>query len=432
LSGLDGHQSDQLGSRARKSKMLPFAWQNLITRPTRTLLAVVGLTIPILAILGLFSLTHGIRTLMGNTLAKMNGLMVMRANSPAPVFSDLPESMLEELRKIPGTRIVAPEVWKICPPIEGRNLLARAATKMLTGKGADRFSSIAETIMIEGQSLPEHLHLKSGVYEQGILPPEEGGGRFLTAEDVGKFNVLISTKIARDYPGEGGVPKKVGDTILIGGKPCTIIGLYETGSLLIDTTVVMEIAAARQLLNEDKSYISTYYVEPDAETDLDVLSERITRAVDDVQARSMSQFNIQVGNIMGKLNLFLLLTVGLALLVGGVGIANTMLMSAMERFVEFGVMRANGWTRRNILGLVTAESALLGVISGLAGAILAFVGVTALNSFLSSYELRLELTTKLVVASIFTAIVIAAVAGIYPAWRASRMTPMDAIRNEAS
>ena len=120
--------------------MLPFAWQNLITRPTRTLLAVVGLTIPIMAILGLFSLTHGIRTLMGNTLARMNGLMVMRANSPAPVFSDLPASMVEDLRKIPGTRIVAPEVWKICPPIEGRNLLAKAATQMLTKKGTDKFS----------------------------------------------------------------------------------------------------------------------------------------------------------------------------------------------------------------------------------------------------------------------------------------------------
>ena len=70
--------------------MWRFAWQNLITRPTRTFLAVLGLTIPIIAILGLFSLTGGIRTLMGNTLAKMNGLMVMRANSPAPVFSEVP------------------------------------------------------------------------------------------------------------------------------------------------------------------------------------------------------------------------------------------------------------------------------------------------------------------------------------------------------
>ena len=146
----------------------------------------------------------------------------------------------------------------------------------------------------------------------------------------------------------------------------------------------------------------------------------------------MSQFNLQVGNIMGKLDLFLLLTVGLALLVGGVGIANTMLMSAMERIVDFGVMRANGWTRRNILGLVTAESALLGLLSGLVASVLAFSGIALLNYLLTRFELKLDLTPALVAESIFTAIVIATLAGLYPAWRASRMTPMDAIRNEAS
>ena len=412
--------------------MWRFAWQNLTTRPTRTLLAVLGLTIPIIAILGLFSVTEGIRTLMGNTLAKMNGLMVMRTNSPAPVFSELPASMVDELRKIPGARIVAPEVWKICPPIERRNLLARAATKLLTAKGAERYSSFAETIMIEGQQLPEHLHLVSGVYEQGILPPEKGGGRFLQLSDVGKPNVLISTKIARDYPNADGTPKKAGDSILIGGKPFQVIGIYETGSFLVDETVVMEITTARKLLDVNESSVSAFYVEPKPLTDLSVLSERITRAVDGVQVRSLSSFNIEVGDIMGKLDFFLLLTVGLALLVGAVGIANTMLMSAMERFVEFGVMRANGWTRRNILGLVTAESALLGLLAGVAASVIAFVGVMIFNVVLKGLELRLELTAPLIAVSNVTAIVIAAVAGLYPAWRASRMTPMDAIRNESS
>ena len=84
--------------------------------------------------------------------------------------------MVDELRKIPGTKIVAPEVWKICPPIDGRNLLAKAATEMFTKKGNERFSTFAETIQIEGQQLPEHLHLVSGVFEQGLLPPEKGGG----------------------------------------------------------------------------------------------------------------------------------------------------------------------------------------------------------------------------------------------------------------
>jgi putative ABC transport system permease protein len=412
--------------------MWRFAWQNLITRPTRTALAVLGLTIPIIAILGLFSLANGIRTLMGNTLARMNGLMVMRANAPAPIFSDLPENLGDDLIKVPGTRVMAPEVWKISPPIEGRNQIAQAATKFITGRGDERFSSFAETILIEGMQLPEHLHLKSAVFAQGLLKPEEGGGRYLEMSDVGKPNILISTKIARDYPGSDGKPKKVGDQFLIGGKPFQIVGLYETGSLLIDTTIVMEITKARELLRLPKNYVSVFYVEPEPLVDLEVLSDRISAAKPDVQVRSMSQFNIQVGSIMGKLDLFLALTVGLALLVGAVGIANTMLMSAMERIIEFGVMRANGWTRRDVLGLVTAESSLLGVLSGLVASVLAFAAIVGLNFVLVKYELRLDLTPELVAASNVTAIVIAALAGLYPAWRASRMTPMDAIRNEAS
>jgi putative ABC transport system permease protein len=412
--------------------MWRFAWLNLITRPTRTGLAVLGLTIPIVAILGLFSLTNGIRALMGSTLERMNGLMVMRQNSPAPVFSDLPESMDDDLRKVNGTRIVAPEVWKIAPPIEGRNLLARAATQLFTRKGDERFSSMAETILIEGMQLPEHLNLKSAVFEQGLLKPEEGGGRYLSMDDVGKPNIMISTKIARDYPNSDGSPKKAGDTLLLGGKPFQIVGLYETGSLLVDTTIVMEITTARQLFNLTKDYVSAYYVEPQPMVNVDELMDRISAGVPGVQVRSMSQFNIQVGNIMGKLDLFLLLTVGLALLVGAVGIANTMLMSAMERIVDFGVMRANGWTRTNILGLVTAESALLGVLAGVLASGLAVGGIVLLNYLLTKFELRLDLTPALVAASIASAIVIAALAGLYPAWRASRMTPMDAIRNEAS
>ena len=251
-------------------------------------------------------------------------------------------------------------------------------------------------------------------------------------EDVGKPVVMISTKIAREYPNSDGSPKKVGETLKVGGKPFTIIGLYETGSLLIDDTVVMEITTARVLLALGRDAVSAFYVEPVQDIDMNELAARIARAVPEVQVRTMSQFNLQVGNIMGKLDLFLLMTVGLALLVGGVGIANTMLMSATERVVEFGVMRANGWTSRNVLGLVTAESACLGLLSGLLASLVALAGIALVNAWLAGSELALEATPGLIAVSNATAVAIATLAGLYPAWRASRMTPMDAIRNEAS
>jgi putative ABC transport system permease protein len=249
---------------------------------------------------------------------------------------------------------------------------------------------------------------------------------------VGQPHVVISTKIAREYPNADGTPKKVGDTLRIGDRPFKVIGLYETGSLMIDVTVVMEISVARDLFKIGKDTVSAFYLEPAPGIDTEVLRNRITGAVDGVQVRSMAQFDMQVGNIMEQLDLFLVLVISLALLVGGVGIANTMLMSASERYREFGVMRANGWTRANILGLVTAESALLGLVAGLTASALAVAGVFALNSYLARLELKLELTPGLVLASNAVALAVATVAGLYPAWRASRMTPMDAIRNEAS
>ena len=65
----------------------------------------------------------------------------------------------------------------------------------------------------------------------------------------------------------------------------------------------------------------------------------------------MSEFAANFGTVMGQLDTFLLMTVSLALLVGVVGIINTMLMSTTERFVEFGVLRTNGWSRANVLSL---------------------------------------------------------------------------------
>jgi putative ABC transport system permease protein len=216
----------------------------------------------------------------------------------------------------------------------------------------------------------------------------------------------------------------------LGSEDFTIVGVYNTGSPLIDMTIVMDIGMARKLLGLGPNAVSTYNIQPVVSAEADTLIGRIEQGVPGVRVQRISQFNMTVGAIMGKLNLFLLLAVALAALVGGVGIANTMLMSTSERYVEFGVMRTVGWTRRNVLTLVTAESALLGLLSGLLGAGLATAGVLTLNRFLEGF--RLELSPWLMAASLGGSLAIATVSGLYPAWKASRMTPMDAIRHSVT
>ena len=151
------------------------------------------------------------------------------------------------------------------------------------------------------------------------------------------------------------------------------------------------------------------------------------RALPKVDARSMSEFSANFGRLMGQLDTFLLMTVSLALIVGVVGIINTMLMSTTERFAEFGVLRTNGWSRTNVLTLVTAESAYLGLLAGVLGCALAVFGTGIANQFVSG-GLSLTLTPRLFAIGIGLSVVMGTLGGLYPAWRASRLVPMDAIR----
>ena len=86
-----------------------FAWRNLMTRPLRTILALIGLSVPILGVIGLFSVSGGLRNMVGDTLSQVEGMMVLRKNAPSPVFSDLSTAIGAKLQQIPGVRIVAPK-----------------------------------------------------------------------------------------------------------------------------------------------------------------------------------------------------------------------------------------------------------------------------------------------------------------------------------
>jgi putative ABC transport system permease protein len=396
-----------------------FAWRNLLTRPLRTILALVGLSIPILGVLGLFCLSNGLRDLVGTTLSRIEGLLVLRENAPSPVFSHLPASLADDLRRTPGVRAVAPEVWGIAPNIEGRGMLIKG---ILSGKG---INSIFDQPVIAGQDIVAHQNLNSAVFPRALK--EKGTGRFLEPSDRGKPNVVISQKIATQHLDAQGRPKKVGDTIRIGDKPFQIVGIYETGSMILDVIMVMDIGMARTVLNEPEDSISCIYIEGTDPANNDALAAAIEKTHPGFDARSMNEAQANFSALMGQVDNFLLMTVSLALTVGIVGIVNTMLMSTTERFIEFGVLRTNGWSQLNILTLVTLESAYLGLLAGLVGCGLAAAGAAVINPFISG-GIRLGVTPALFGLGVALSVIMGMLGGLYPAWRAARLIPMDAIR----
>jgi putative ABC transport system permease protein len=388
----------------------------------RTILALIGLSIPILGVLGLFSLSDGLRNMVGDTLSQIEGVMVIRENVPTPVFSTLPADLPGKIRKIPGVRAVAPEVWGIAPNVEGQGMLSRSVGGLMSNKGA---SALWDQTVISGQDIPTHKDLKSAVFPRSIR--EHGEGRFLDDRDRGTTNIVISRKIAKNFPDADGKPRQVGGTLKISDTEYHIVGIYETGSPLLDVVVVMDIESARKILKMPDELISSIYVEADTPPGYDALCRTIERDEPGVDARSMNEVQANFGTLMGQVDKILMMTVSLALLVGIVGIINTMLMSTTERFVEFGVLRTNGWSQTNILGLVTLESAFLGLLAGLVGCALALAGASAANQFLGG-SLRLGISPHSLALGVGLSIAMGTLGGLYPAWRAARMVPMEAIR----
>lgn len=415
--------------------MWRFAWRNLLTRPLRTILALVGLSVPILGVLGLFSVSGGLRNLVGDTLSQIQGIVVLRGNALSPVFSDLPADLKPRLEAIPGVRVVAPEVLKIAPEIEGRSMVLNTTMSLLdpTKSKQQRIQNLFDQPLVEGQDIPTHSALRSAVFPAKMLPADQGGGRFLNESDRGKPRIVLSTKLAKDFPivDASGVerPRRVGDSLKIGGKPFEIIGIYDTGSMILDVVIVMSIESARELLGLPADAVSNYYIEPTDPGAVEKMAAAIEGTITSPQidARSMSEFAANFGQIMGQLDMFLLATVSLALVVGVVGIINTMLMSTTERFSEFGILRTNGWSGGNVLALITAESACLGLLAGVLGCLLALGAIAVVNPFIGG-GLQLRISPQLIALGVALSVVMGTLGGLYPAWRAARLVPMEAIR----
>lgn len=404
--------------------MWRFAWRNILTRPTRTLLALIGLSIPILGVVGLFSLSNGLRTLVGNTLNQIQGVIVLRNNAPSPVFSDIPADLPDKIRAVPGVKIVSPEIWGISPPIENTSLISRTLSNL--GDQQKRMQSLLDTPVVAGQESTTHGKITTSVYRKALLPAAENGGRYLTEADKGSRNVVISKKFANQFKNADNSPKKPGDKIKIGNEQFDVIGVYHTNSMLLDGVIVMDIETARRVLNRPNG-LSDVYVEMTDLAKSDDVAQLIEKEFPDFDARSMSEFQNSFGNLMGQMDRVLGLTVSLALAVGVIGIVNTMLMSTMERIAEFGILRTNGWSRKHVLGLVTLESAYMGLCSGVLGCVLALVGVSIANQFLKG-GLQLVVTPRLMLLGLILSIVTGTLGGLYPAWKAARLAPMEAIR----
>jgi putative ABC transport system permease protein len=146
-----------------------------------------------------------------------------------------------------------------------------------------------------------------------------------------------------------------------------------------------------------------------------------------VEVRNSDDWAKQFKHFSEDLDIFLVLMTGIGVSIAFVGIVNTMLMSVTERFIEFGILKANGWSNGEVLRLIAFESALLGVGGGVFGCLFGWIATHLINARWPT-RIHLYAGPRLLISSVAFSIVLGVLGGLYPAVRASRMMPMDAIR----
>ncbi len=387
--------------------MLKLAFTNLAAKKARTLLALLGLMIAILGVIGLISISGGIETLFHETLTKVEGITVLNKAMPSPVMSRIPEKDGDTIeREVPGVEVAIPTIMFPAFQIEDKNTY-------LEGRIFDMYAVI-------GTDAAKRRRLKDGgVFNRHLLR-----GRALEDRTDGRAEVMISKDAAAFFGRDVGQKLRVWK----GLEPfeLEIVGIFHTGSIILDRQLIVPLRFARELAGVREGIVCSFYVETKPGANPAQVGRDIEARLAHLDARTPEEVESEFAFIFRDLDIFLAAIGAIAILVGAVGVVNTMLMSVTERVTEFGVLRATGWTRGDVLRLVVCESAAIGVIGGLAGCGAGAAIVRAVGLFL---PVRPVATPSLLVASFFVAIALGVLGGLYPAWRASRLDPIHAIRH---
>ncbi len=223
--------------------------------------------------------------------------------------------------------------------------------------------------------------------------------------------------------------RTVGDTMDLSGSRYRIVGIYESQVSWEETGGVLTLRDAQTFTGRPRK-VTMYGVKLRDPEQAQVVADRINQQFPGVYAALAGDFVEQLPDMKsmdGMMNGISLI----AVLVGGIGVLNAMLMSVFERTREIGVLRALGWRRRAILGMILREALLLGVLGGLV-AILAAFGMNFLITRIPMLGSWFEPVWQgeAFVRAILIAIILGSLGGLYPAYRATRLQPVEALRYE--
>ena len=393
------------------------AVKNIRKRKLRSWLTILGIVIGIAAVVALISLGQGLRTAVNAQFGALD-TDVLTLQNKGTGFGPPGSTVVEKLtdRDI-----------KVLGQIQGIDKIIPRLIRLVK---VDYDNKVVYKYVL---NLPGEKDLLEKVY--GNLP-ELLDGKLLETGEKGK--VVLGYDFVNDYSGK----IRVGDKLLVQDKEFEVKGILKnSGSFTINSVVFMQEKEMKELLNiEDEwDFIVIRIKNPD---EIESLAEEIERKIRDNRNEKIGEesFDVQtplqslaaVDTILTIINIIVSGIAGISLLIGGLGVMNTMYTSVLERTREIGTMKAIGAKNSRILELFLIESGLVGLIGGLVGALIGSgmaLGVSSVaNSFFGENIFAVNVSWQIFFGAVAFSFVLGILSGTLPAYQASRLNPVEALR----
>ncbi len=399
---------------------LRLSLRSLSNRRLRSWLTMLGIFIGIAAVVSLIGLGEGLRNAINSQFGFLGTdiIAVTASGGMGPPGSGVPTPLtnkeMDAIKKIPGVDGVGGRLLESCKIKFNEKLIFSYVASVPDGDSRD---IIEHVVGMEAQ--------KGRLLEDGDNNVAFLGSMFY--EEDNAFDKIITP----------------GSKIEIQDKEFKVIGIMdEKGSQMLDNSVFMNEDALRELVDrqgEDYDIIGVRFKENADVDEIKFDIENKLRKIRDVK-EGEEDFSVEtpqsmlesVNSIILGVQIFIYIIAGISILVGGIGIMNTMYTSVVERTKEVGIMKSIGAKNSTIFALFFIESGFLGTVGGIIGIILgvsiasglAFIGQIALGSDLISAHFP----SSLIIGALMLSFILGSFFGTLPAIQASRLNPVDALR----
>ena len=220
----------------------------------------------------------------------------------------------------------------------------------------------------------------------------------------------------------------IGDDITLQGKEFNVSGIFETGSPFVDSGIYVPLDTLQDITDTDG--VSRILVKTGEDVNDSAISEKIEDDYENFTTLTSEEISSIANDVLGILDTATLAVSALAIIVGGIGIINTMVMAVYERTKEIGVLKSVGWKSRKILTMILGETLVLTTLSGIVGSIFGILIPEVGLRLFNVTDFALGYSPKTFILAFGITIIVGIIGGIYPAYKASKLAPTEALRYE--